>query len=70
VRKVSEDKLGIEAERLITTLETIKAGRELSTDDVEVIDTVRAKLAPKQIGIDPSIAAARVLLERLRNDSI
>lgn len=70
VRKVSEDKLGIEAERLITTLETIKAGRELSIDDVEVIDTVRAKLAPKQIGIDPSIAAARVLLERLRNDSI
>jgi HK97 family phage prohead protease len=70
VRKVSEDKLGIEAERLITTLESIKAGRELSNDDVEVIDTVRAKLAPKQAGIDPTIAAARVLLERLRNDAI
>ena len=70
VRKVSEDKLGIDANTLITTLENIKAGRELSNDEVEVIDTVRAKLAPKQAGIDPTIAAARVLLERLRNDAI
>jgi HK97 family phage prohead protease len=70
VRKISEDRLGIDAETLITTLESVKAGQELTDAEVEVIDTVRARLAPKRSGIDPTIAAAQVLIARLRDDAI
>ena len=69
VRKLSADKIGVEAERLMTTLEAIKAAQPLSDDDLEVIDQVRSKLAPRK-GIDPSIAAAKLLLERLANDTL
>jgi HK97 family phage prohead protease len=67
VRKVAEPKLGIDAERLISTLEAVKAGKDLTDDEAEVIEQVRTKLGPKR-GIDPSVAAATVLLERLRNE--
>lgn len=67
VRKVAEPKLGIDAERLISTLEAVKAGKDLTEDEAEVIEQVRTKLGPKR-GIDPSVAAAQVLLERLRNE--
>lgn len=70
VRKISEDRLGVDAETLMTTLESVKAGKELTDAEVEVIDTVRTRLAPKRSGIDPTIAAAQVLLERLRSDAI
>jgi HK97 family phage prohead protease len=70
VRKISEDRLGIDAETLMTTLESVKAGNELTEAEVEVIDTVRTRLAPKRSGIDPTIAAAQVLIARLRDDAI
>jgi HK97 family phage prohead protease len=69
VRKLSADKIGVEAERLMTTLEAIKAAQTLSDDDLEVIDQVRSKLSPRK-GIDPSVAAAKLLLERLANDTL
>jgi len=69
VRKLSADKIGVEAERLMTTLEAIKAAQPLSDDDLEVIDQVRSKLAPRK-GIDPSVAAAKLVLERLANDTL
>jgi HK97 family phage prohead protease len=69
VRKLSADKIGVEAERLMSTLEAIKAAQPLSDDDLEVIDQVRSKLAPRK-GIDPSVAAAKLLLERLANDTL
>ena len=69
VRKLSADKIGVEAERLMTTLEAIKAAQPLSDDDLEVIDQVRSKLAPRK-GITPSVAAAKLLLERLANDTL
>ena len=70
VRKIAKDRIGVDPDALITTLESVKAGNELTDAEVEVIDTVRERLAPKREGIDPTIAAARVLLERLRNDAI
>ena len=69
VRKLSADKIGVEAERLMTTLEAIKAAQTLSDDDLEVIDQVRSKLSPRK-GITPSVAAAKLLLERLANDTL
>jgi hypothetical protein len=53
----------------MSTLEAIKAAQPLSDDDLEVIDQVRSKLAPRK-GIDPSVAAAKLLLERLANDTL
>jgi HK97 family phage prohead protease len=70
VRKISQDRLGVDAETLMTTLESVKAGNELTEAEVEVIDTVRTRLAPKRSGIDPTIAAAQVLIARLRDDAI
>ncbi len=69
VRKLSADKIGVEAERLMTTLEAIKAAQPLSDDDLQVIDQVRSKLAPRK-GIHPSIADAKLTLERLANDTL
>lgn len=70
VRKISQDRLGVDAETLMTTLESVKAGHELTEAEVEVIDAVRTRLAPKRSGIDPTIAAAQVLIARLRDDAI
>ena len=70
VRKISQDRLGVDAEALMTTLESVKAGNERTEAEVEVIDTVRTRLAPKRSGIDPTIAAAQVLIARLRDDAI
>lgn len=70
VRKVAEARIGVNAERLISTLETVKAGKSLSPDEVEVIDAVRMALAPKPVEIDRSIAAARLALAKLESDSI
>jgi HK97 family phage prohead protease len=58
IRQVTAPKIGVDADALVATLDSIKAGRELSTEEVAVIDAVRSKLAPKPVGIDPSIAAA------------
>ena len=41
VRKLSADKIGVDAERLMSTLESIKAAKELSEDELQVVDQVR-----------------------------
>ena len=70
IRQVTAPKIGVEAEALLATLETIKAGRELSAEEVVVIDAVRSKLAPKPVGIDPSIAAALLAISAAESDAL
>jgi len=70
VRKITAPRLGIEAERLISTLESVKAGKSLSEDEVLVLDTVRARLAPARTSMDPSIAAAKLKLAALENETL
>ena len=70
IRQVTAPKIGVEAEALLATLETIKAGRELSAEEVVVIDAVRSKLAPKPVGIDPSIAAALLAISAAEGDAL
>ena len=70
IRQVTAPKIGVEAEALLATLETIKAGRELSAEEVVVIDAVRSKLAPKPVGIDPSIAAALLTISAAEGDAL
>jgi HK97 family phage prohead protease len=70
IRQVTAPKIGVEAEALVATLEAVKAGRELSTEEVAVIDAVRSKLAPKPVGIDPSIAAALLAIESAEGDAL
>ena len=70
IRQVTAPKIGVEAEALMATLETIKAGRELSAEEVIVIDAVRSKLAPKPVGIDPSIASALLTISAAEGDAL
>ena len=70
VRKLSADKIGVDAERLMNTLESIKAAKELSEDELQVVDQVRESLAPKRVGIDPSVAKAKLVLEQLSTDTL
>jgi len=71
IRQVTAPKIGVEAEALVATLEAVKAGRELSSEEVAVIDAVRSKLAPKQEKvIDPSVAVAMLALEAAEGDAL
>ena len=71
IRQVTAPKIGVEAEALVATLEAIKAGRELSAEEVVVIDAVRSKLAPKQeTVVDPSVAMAMLALEAAEGDAL
>jgi HK97 family phage prohead protease len=71
IRQVTAPKIGVEAEALVATLEAIKAGRELSAEEVVVIDAVRSKLAPKQEKVvDPSVAMAMLALEAAEGDAL
>lgn len=70
VRKVAENKLGVDADLLMSTIESVKAGKDLSTDEIQVIDAVRSALAPKPVAIDPSVAAARLMLAKLESDNV
>jgi HK97 family phage prohead protease len=71
IRQVTAPKIGVEAEALMATLESVKAGRELSTEEVAVIDAVRSKLAPKQEKvIDPSVAAAMLAIVAAEGDAL
>ena len=71
IRQVTAPKIGVEAEALVATLEAVKAGRELSTEEVAVIDAVRSKLAPKQEPvIDPSVAVAMLALEAAEGEAL
>ena len=70
VRKLSADKIGIDADRLMNTLESIKAAKELTDDELEVVDQVRSKLAPKGAGISQSLAAAKLKLAQLESETL
>ena len=65
VRKVSADKIGVDGDRLMNTLENIKSANPLTVDDLQVIDQVRERLAPKPVGVDPSVALAMLQTKRL-----
>ncbi len=71
IRQVTAPKIGVEAEALVATLEAVKAGRELSAEEVAVIDAVRSKLAPKQEKvIDPSVAMAMLTLASAEGEAL
>ena len=69
VRKVAK-RMGVDGDRLISAIESIKSATPLTLEDVEVIDTVREKLAPKSEAIDSSIAEARLVLARMESESL
>jgi HK97 family phage prohead protease len=70
IRQVTAPKIGVDADALMATLESVKAGRELSAEETEVLDAVRSKLAPKKGAIDPSVALALAELERAAGESL
>lgn len=71
VRKLSADKLGVDGDRLMNTLESIKSAKPLTEDDVQVLDQVRERLAPaKAAGVDPSVALALLKTKRLLDQEL
>ena len=71
VRKLSADKLGVDGDRLMNTLESIKSAKPLTEDDVQVLDQVRERLAPaKAVGVDPSVALALLKTKRLLDQEL
>ena len=70
IRQVTAPKIGVDADALMATLESVKAGRELSAEETEVLDAVRSKLAPKKGAIDPSVALALAEVERAAGESL
>jgi len=70
VRKVSADKIGVDGDRLMNTLENIKSANPLTEDDLQVIDQVRERLAPKPVGVDPSVALAMLQTKRLMDQEL
>jgi len=69
VRKVAP-RIGVDADALITAIESIKAAKPLTEADVEVIETVTEKLAPKRAGVYPSVARAKLLLAEMESESL
>jgi hypothetical protein len=48
----------------------LKSAQPLTEEDVEVIETVTEKLAPKRTGVDPSIARAKLLLAEMESETL
>jgi HK97 family phage prohead protease len=69
VRKVAS-RMGVDGDRLITAIESLKSATPLTEADVEVIETVTEKLAPKRTGLDSSIARAKLLLAEMESESL
>lgn len=69
VRKVAS-RMGVDGDRLISAIESLKSAQPLTEQDVEVIETVTEKLAPKRTGVDPSIARAKLLLAEMESESL
>ena len=69
VRKVAS-KMGVDGDRLISAIESLKSAQPLTEEDVEVIETVTEKLAPKRTVLDPSIARAKLLLAEMESESL
>jgi HK97 family phage prohead protease len=70
IRQVTAPKIGVDADALMATLESVKAGRELSAEETEVLDAVRSKLSPRKDAIDPSVALALAELARAEGESL
>jgi len=70
VRKLSADKIGVDGDRLMNTLEAIKGAQPLTEDDLKVMDQVRERLAPKPVGVDPSVALAMLQTKRLMDQEL
>lgn len=71
VRKVSQDRIGVDAETLFATIERVKAGENLSEDDAKVLDTVRQNLCPKpDRTVHPSVAEAMLKLQRIQGEDL
>jgi HK97 family phage prohead protease len=70
VRKLSATKLGVDGDQLMATLENIKSANPLTPDDLQVIDQVRERLAPKPVGVDPSVALAMLQTKRLLDQEL
>jgi len=70
IRQVTAPKIGVDADALMATLESVKSGRELSAEEIEVLDAVRSKLSPKKGTIDPSVALALAEVERAAGESL
>ena len=69
VRKVAS-RMGVDGDRLISAIESLKSAQPLTEQDVEVIETVTEKLAPKRTVLDPSIARAKLLLAEMESESL
>ena len=69
VRKVAS-RMGVDGDRLISAIESLKSAQPLTEQDVEVIETVTEKLAPKRTGVDASIARAKLLLAEMESESL
>ena len=69
VRKIAP-RMGVDADRLISAIESIKSATPLTEADVEVLDTVRERLGPKTEAIDPSVAAARLVLAQAESETL
>jgi hypothetical protein len=70
VRKITADKLGVDGDKLMSTIESIKAAQPLTEEDVEVLDQVRQRLAPKPSGVDPSVALALLKTKKLMEEML
>jgi hypothetical protein len=62
--------MGVDGDRLISAIESIKAAQPLTAEDVEVIESVTEKLAPKREMTDPSVARAKLLLAEMESESL
>jgi HK97 family phage prohead protease len=69
VRKVAS-RMGVDGDRLISAIESLKSAQPLTEEDVEVIETVTEKLAPKRTVLDPSIARAKLLLAEMESETL
>lgn len=75
VRKIAPNKIGVDGDALLATLEAVKAGSTLDADQTALLDAVRAKLgaasepvieATVPMGEHHTVVAARLKLEQLK----
>lgn len=70
VRKIAAPRLGVEAEALVDTLEAVRAGKDLTAEQTEMVDTIKSKLGAKPTAIHNSIADAQLRLARMMAEDI
>lgn len=70
VRKIAAPRLGVQAEALVDTLEAVRAGKDLTAEQTEMVDTIKSKLGVKPTAIHNSIADAQLRLARMMSEDI